>query len=72
MTQKLVSKKELKSVYGVPYSFQHIARLEAAGQFPNADQAWRLQGQRQSLRLYQPSQFVIPEAKRTRGYPECP
>ncbi|MGD0026394.1 MAG: AlpA family phage regulatory protein [Xanthobacteraceae bacterium] len=34
MTQKLVSKKELKSVYGVPYSFQHIARLEAAGRFP--------------------------------------
>ena len=34
MTQKLVSKKELKLVYGVPYSFQHIARLEAAGQFP--------------------------------------
>ena len=29
MTQKLVSKKELKSVYGVPYSFAHIARLEA-------------------------------------------
>ena len=34
MTQKLVSKKELKSIYGVPYSFQHIARLERAGQFP--------------------------------------
>lgn len=34
MTQKLVSKKELKSVYGVPYSFAHIARLEAASQFP--------------------------------------
>lgn len=34
MTQKLVSKKELKTVYGVPYSFQHIARLEAAGAFP--------------------------------------
>ena len=34
MTQKLVSKKELKSVYGVPYSFAHIARLEAAGEFP--------------------------------------
>jgi prophage regulatory protein len=34
MTQKLVSKKELKTVFGVPYSFQHIARLEAAGQFP--------------------------------------
>src|SRR5579859_1532421 len=34
MTQKLVSKKELRTVYGVPYSFQHIARLEAAGHFP--------------------------------------
>ena len=34
MTQKLVSKKELKSVYGVPYSFAHIARLEIAGLFP--------------------------------------
>lgn len=34
MTQKLVTKKELKSVFGVPYSFAHIARLEAAGQFP--------------------------------------
>ena len=34
MTQKLVSKKELKSVFGVPYSFAHIARLEGAGQFP--------------------------------------
>jgi len=34
MTQKLVSKKELKYVYGVPYSFQHIALLEIAGQFP--------------------------------------
>ena len=33
--KKLVSKKELKSVYGVPYSFAHIARLEAAGQFPS-------------------------------------
>jgi len=34
MTQKLVTKKELRIVYGVPYSFAHIARLEAAGQFP--------------------------------------
>lgn len=34
MTQQLVSKKELKSVYGIPYSFAHIARLEAAGLFP--------------------------------------
>lgn len=35
MTRKLVSKKELKSIYGVPYSFAHIARLEAAGRFPS-------------------------------------
>lgn len=34
MTQKLVSKKDLKLVYGIPYSFQHIARLESAGRFP--------------------------------------
>jgi len=34
MPTKLVSKKELKLVYGVPYSFAHIARLEAAGSFP--------------------------------------
>ena len=34
MTRKLVSKKELKATYGVPYSFAHIARLEAAGLFP--------------------------------------
>ena len=32
--RKLVSKKELKSIYGIPYSPAHIARLEAAGQFP--------------------------------------
>jgi prophage regulatory protein len=32
--KKLVSKKELKSVCGIPYSFQHIARLEKAGRFP--------------------------------------
>ena len=34
MTRKLVSKKELKSVYGVPYHPAHIARLEAASKFP--------------------------------------
>ena len=28
LKQKLVSKKDLKAVYGIPYSFQHIARLE--------------------------------------------
>jgi len=32
--RKLVSKKELKSIYGIPYCFAHIARLEAAGRFP--------------------------------------
>ena len=35
MSQKrLVSKKDLKQVLGIPYSPQHIARLEAAGKFP--------------------------------------
>jgi prophage regulatory protein len=33
-SRKLVSKKELKSIYGVPYSFAHIARLERASLFP--------------------------------------
>lgn len=32
--KQLESKKELKSVCGIPYSAQHIARLEQAGQFP--------------------------------------
>ena len=32
--RKLVSKKELKSIHGIPYSFAHIARLEKAGVFP--------------------------------------
>lgn len=32
--RKLVSKKELKTVLGIPYSFAHIARLEADGKFP--------------------------------------
>ncbi len=32
--RKLVSKKELKTVHGIPYSFAHIARLEKAGAFP--------------------------------------
>jgi prophage regulatory protein len=34
MTRKLVSKKDLKTVYGIPYCLPHIARLEAAGKFP--------------------------------------
>ena len=33
-TKKLVSKKELKTVCGIPYSPQHIASLDAAGDFP--------------------------------------
>ncbi len=31
---QLVSKKELKATFGIPYSFQHVARLEKAGHFP--------------------------------------
>lgn len=34
LANRFVSKKELKSLYGIPYCFAHIARLEAAGQFP--------------------------------------
>lgn len=32
--KQVVSKKELKTVCGIPYSPQHIGRLEAAGRFP--------------------------------------
>ena len=32
--KQIVSKKELRTVCGIPYCPQHIARLEAAGQFP--------------------------------------
>ena len=32
--KQLVSKKELRTVCGIPYSPQHIAQLEAAGKFP--------------------------------------
>ena len=32
--KQLVSKKELRTVCGIPYTPQHIARLESAGQFP--------------------------------------
>jgi prophage regulatory protein len=44
--RQLVTKKELKAL-GIPYSFQHIARLEKAGRFPKRIQlgpcrvAWR-------------------------------
>lgn len=34
MLRRLVSKKELKSIYGIPYSPAHIARLEKLGKFP--------------------------------------
>lgn len=34
--KQLVSKKDLKTVYGIPCSLKHIARLEAAGRFLNA------------------------------------
>ncbi len=32
--KQVVSKKELRTLCGIPYSGQHIARLEAAGRFP--------------------------------------
>lgn len=32
--QQLVSKKELKTIFGIPYTSAHIARLEASGKFP--------------------------------------
>jgi len=32
--KKLVTKRELRSVYGIPYCFAHIARLEKIGAFP--------------------------------------
>ena len=31
---KLVNRKELRSVYGIPYCDYHLARLEAQGRFP--------------------------------------
>jgi prophage regulatory protein len=31
---KLVTKKQLRLTYGIPYSLQHIARMEAAKTFP--------------------------------------
>ena len=34
MMTKLMSRKQLKTDLGIPYSLQHICRLEAAGQFP--------------------------------------
>jgi len=33
-THRLTSKRELKTIYGIPYSLTHIGRLEAAGEFP--------------------------------------
>jgi prophage regulatory protein len=33
-SKQVVSKKELRTVCGIPYSPQHIARLEKAGHFP--------------------------------------
>ena len=31
---RLVTWKELKTIYGIPYSAQHVARLEADNKFP--------------------------------------
>ena len=32
--KRLVTKRELREILGIPYCQQHISRLEAAGQFP--------------------------------------
>ncbi|MGY4366248.1 prophage regulatory protein [Bradyrhizobium sp. LB1.3] len=32
-TEKFVTKRELKSVYGIPYCFTHLERREARGCF---------------------------------------
>ncbi len=34
MSKKLVSRKELRSIWGIPYSHQHILRMEKEGRFP--------------------------------------
>ena len=31
---KLITRKQLKTEYGIPYSAQHLARLETSGLFP--------------------------------------
>ena len=41
---RLVDKKGLKTIYGIPYCSQHIARLEKNGLFPKPVNARRLQG----------------------------
>ena len=33
--RKLVTRKQLRLDYGIPYSIVHIRRLEVAGQFPS-------------------------------------
>ena len=33
--RKLVTRKQLRLDYGIPYSIVHIRRLEMAGQFPS-------------------------------------
>ena len=63
MPQKLVSKKELKSLFGIPYSFQHIARLEAAGRFPKRIQL----GQNRVAWLWEEVEAWIDERVAHRG-----
>ena len=59
----LVSKKELKTI-GIPYSPQHIARLEKAKRFPQRITAWPVPGRlvlqgdlRVDRRAYRPPRF---------------
>ena len=34
MPGQLVTRKELRNVFGIPYCDQHLTRMEAAGTFP--------------------------------------
>lgn len=64
---KLVSKKQLKTDFGIPYSFQHIWRLEQAGKFPK-----RLRiGANRVAWLYDEIVEWIEEWKARRDTPPC-
>ena len=58
--RKLVSKKELKTVHGIPYSFAHIARLEKAGRFPNG-YSWAPAGSHGSRTRWKTGRLHAPE-----------
>ena len=65
-SKRLVSKKELKSVYGIPYSPQHIARLEKAGSFPTRI---RLGPNRVAWRAVDVEDWIDGAFERSRAFP---